>query len=112
MLPPERPGRIYVAFDDHRLVANTGLLLPTTLTQHLGLGELVNRHVDLGDMPGRANAGDKMPTTKTLRRRFFSLPGRSTRKARRLKLHLPRDGPSKTSFSSALARLRALPLPS
>ncbi len=24
MLPPERPDRIHVAFDDHRLVANAG----------------------------------------------------------------------------------------
>ena len=31
MLPPERPDRIYVAFDDHRLVVNAGLLLPITL---------------------------------------------------------------------------------
>ena len=30
MLPPERPDRIHVAFDDHRLVANTRLLLPAT----------------------------------------------------------------------------------
>ena len=28
MLAPERPDRIHVAFDDHRLVANAGLLLP------------------------------------------------------------------------------------
>ena len=48
MLAPERPGRIHVAFDDHRLVANAGLLLPMTLAQHLGLGELVDHHVDLG----------------------------------------------------------------
>ena len=42
MLPPERPDRIQIAFDDHRLVANAGLLLPVTLAQHLGLGELVD----------------------------------------------------------------------
>ena len=30
MLPPERPDCIHVAFDDHRLVANAGLLLPIT----------------------------------------------------------------------------------
>ena len=35
MLPPERPDRIYVAFDDHRLVVNAGLLLPVTLAHHL-----------------------------------------------------------------------------
>ena len=62
MLSPAQPDRIHVAFDDHRLVANAGLLLPVTLGHHLGLGELVDCHVDLGDAPGRANAGDKMLT--------------------------------------------------
>ena len=62
MLPLEHLDRIHVAFDDHRLVANAGLLLPVTLAHHLGLGELVDCHVDLGDAPGRANAGDKMLT--------------------------------------------------
>ena len=62
MLPPERTDRIHVAFDDHRLVANAGLLLPATLAHHLELGKLVDRHVDLGDAPGRANTGEKMLT--------------------------------------------------
>ena len=56
----EQPDRIQIAFDDHRLVANAGLILPVTLAHHLGLGELVDRHVDLGGAPGRANVGDKM----------------------------------------------------
>ena len=43
MLPPEHPDRIDVAFDDHRLVANAGLLLPATLALRLGLGEVVDR---------------------------------------------------------------------
>ena len=30
MLALEHPDRIHVAFDDHRLVANAGLLLPAT----------------------------------------------------------------------------------
>ena len=60
MLPRNDPDRIQIACDDHRLVANAGLLLPVTLAHHLGLGELVDRHVDLGRSPGRANAGDKM----------------------------------------------------
>ena len=47
MLPRERPDRIHVAFDDHRLVANAGLILPVTLAQHLGLGHVVDHHVDL-----------------------------------------------------------------
>ena len=62
MLPRNHPDRIRIAFDDHRLVANAGLLLPATLAQRLGLGELVDNHVDLGDAPGRANTGDKMMT--------------------------------------------------
>ena len=62
MLPPERLERIQIAFDDHRLVADAGLLLPVTLANHLGLGQLVDRHVDLGRSPGRANAGDKLVT--------------------------------------------------
>ena len=62
MLPFESPDRIQIAFDDHRLVNNAGLLLPATLAQHVGLRELVDRHLDLGDAPGRANAGDKMLT--------------------------------------------------
>ena len=62
MLPLEQPDRIQIAFDDHRLVANAGLLLPVTLAQRLGLSQLVDRHVDPGRAPGRANTGDKMLT--------------------------------------------------
>ena len=62
MLPRNHPDRIRIVFDDHRLVANAGLLLPATLARHLGLGELVDHHLDLGDAPGRANTGDKLMT--------------------------------------------------
>ena len=62
MLPRNHPDRIRVSFDDHRLVANAGLLLPATLAQHLGLRELVDHHLDLGVAPGRANTGDKILT--------------------------------------------------
>ena len=41
MLPLDHPDRIQITFDDRRLVANAGLLLPVTLAQHLGLRELV-----------------------------------------------------------------------
>ena len=68
MLPPERSDRIHVAFDAHRLVANPGLLLPVTLAHRLGLGDLVNRHVDLGDAPGRTHAGDKAADPSTVAR--------------------------------------------
>ena len=62
MLPQNKPDRIRILFDDHRLVANAGLLVPATLARHLGLRELVDHHLDLGGAPGRANAGDKMMT--------------------------------------------------
>ena len=45
MPPLEHPDRIQIAFDDHRLVNNAGLLLPATLAQHVGLRELVDRHL-------------------------------------------------------------------
>ena len=62
MLPQNNPDRIRIVFDDHRLVANAGLLLPATLAQHLGLRELVDRRLDPGGAPGRANTGDKLLT--------------------------------------------------
>ena len=62
MLPRHHPDRIQIAFDDHRLVNNAGLILPTTLALHLGLSQLVDRHLDLGRAPGRANTGDKIMT--------------------------------------------------
>ncbi len=62
MLPSNDPDRIQIAFDDPRLVNNAGLILPATLALHLGLPELVDRHLDLGDAPGRANTGDKIVT--------------------------------------------------
>ena len=63
MLPRNHPDRIQITFDDHRLVANAGLILPATLALHLGLPQLVDRkHLDLGGAPGRANTGDKMMT--------------------------------------------------
>ena len=62
MLPLEHPDRIQIAFDDTRLVNNAGLLFPATLALHLGLSQLVQEHLDLGDAPGRANTGDKLLT--------------------------------------------------
>lgn len=54
--------RLAVTFDDERLVADAGLVLPATLAQHLGLRELFDDHVHLGDAPGRANVGHKAMT--------------------------------------------------
>ncbi len=54
--------RLDTAFNDDRLVADAGLLLPATLAHHLGLKALVDQHLDLGARSGRANAGDKLLT--------------------------------------------------
>jgi hypothetical protein len=56
------PDRLGTAFDDDRLVADAGLLLPATLAHRLGFKELVDEHLDLGRSVGRANAGDKLLT--------------------------------------------------
>ena len=62
MLARNNPDRIRIVFDDHRLLANAGLLLPATLARHLGLREVVDHHLDLGGGPGRAKRGDKVLT--------------------------------------------------
>ena len=67
---------------------------------------------NLARWTARIGLGEQLVTTKTLRRRFFSLAGRLTRSARRLTLHLPQGWPWESQFSRALARFRALPLPS
>src|SRR5487761_263127 len=54
--------RLGTSFDDDRLVAAAGLLLPATLAAHLGLRELVDEQLDLGSAPGRAHPGDKLVT--------------------------------------------------
>ena len=59
----------------------------------------------------RIGLGEKLVTTKTIRRRYLSLPGRITRSVRRLWLHLPRNWPWRERFLTALARLRAIPPP-
>ena len=66
---------------------------------------------NLARWTARIGLGERIATTKTLRRRFFSLAGRLTRSARRLTLHLPDRWPWAEKFSRALARLRAIPLP-
>jgi hypothetical protein len=58
----------------------------------------------------RIGLGAGIVTTKTLRRRLFGLPGRLTRSARRLTLHLPARWPWAIGWGAALTRLRAIPL--
>ena len=54
--------RLDVTFDDDHSVADAGLVLTATLAQHLGLRELFDECVDLGEAPGRANVGHKAMT--------------------------------------------------
>jgi hypothetical protein len=58
----------------------------------------------------RIGLGAGIVTTKTLRRRLFGLPGRLTRSARRVTLHLPQRWPWAIGWGTALTRLRAIPL--
>ena len=66
---------------------------------------------NLARWTARIGLGEGIVTTKTLRQRFFALAGRLTRSARRLTLHLPTRWPWAANFSTALARLRVIPLP-
>ncbi len=54
---------------------------------------------NLARWTARLGLGEQIVTTKTLRRRFLSLAGRITRKARQLTLHLPCTGPGKVRLS-------------
>jgi hypothetical protein len=51
-----------VLFDDERVVANAGVLLPAVLAGRLGIEALVDQTVDLGDRAGAANPGRKVMT--------------------------------------------------
>jgi hypothetical protein len=81
-----------------RFNANAAWLLAATLAHNLlrwvaaiGLG-----------------ARGELVVAKTLRRTLLSLPGRITRSARRLILHLPAGWPWAAWFELALARLRCI----
>ena len=66
---------------------------------------------NLARWTARLGLGAGIVTTKTLRRRLFSLAGRLTWSARRVILHLPGRWPWVIGWSTALARLWAIPLP-
>src|SRR5579859_5302099 len=51
-----------VVFDDERVVANAGVMLPAVLAGRLGLEAMVEETVDLGDRVGAANPGRKIMT--------------------------------------------------
>lgn len=54
------PDAMRVLFDDERVVANAGVLLPAMLADRLGIEALVDRTVDLGDRAGAAKPGRKV----------------------------------------------------
>lgn len=76
------------------LILNTIAHNVTRWTARLGLG-----------LPARV-------TTKTIRRKIYTVGGRLTRTARRLHLHLPQAWPWATTLIEALHYIRALPRPS
>ena len=51
-----------VVFDDRRVIADAGLLLPASLARELGIGVLFDRHVKLGERAGHAHVGAKALT--------------------------------------------------
>ena len=55
---------------------------------------------NLARWTARIGLGEQIVTTKTLRRRFFSLAGRLTRSARLLTLHLPKRWPWEEKFAA------------
>jgi len=66
---------------------------------------------NLARWTSRIGLGEQLITTKTLRTRYLGLPGRLTRSARKLHLHLPTRWPWAREFLLALDRLRCVPFP-
>jgi len=54
--------RLALAFDDERAVANAGLVLVSTLTGRLGIEQVMDEMLDLGERPGAARPGRKLLT--------------------------------------------------
>jgi hypothetical protein len=47
------PDRVALAFDDERLVADAGIVLPATLAARIGIEELVDRRSSSESAPAR-----------------------------------------------------------
>ena len=54
--------RLGLAFDDERAVANAGLVLASTLAGRLGIEQVVDETLDLGERAGAARPGRKLLT--------------------------------------------------
>ncbi len=65
---------------------------------------------NLARFTSRIGLGETLITTDTLRRHHIRMPGRLTRSARQLTLHLPTRWPWRELFSAALHSLRAVVL--
>ncbi len=63
---------------------------------------------NLARWTSRIGLGETLIATDTLRRHHLTIPGRITRSARRLTLHLPARWPWAEAFNTALANLRAI----
>jgi Transposase DDE domain group 1 len=57
-----RPDSVDVEFDDERLIANAGLVLVATLSKRLGIEQMVDKMVGLGERAGGAHPGRKVLT--------------------------------------------------
>lgn len=66
---------------------------------------------NLARWTSRLGLGEQRPMTKTIRRRFLSVPGRVTRSARHTTLHLPARWPWARAFLTTLANIRDLAPP-
>jgi hypothetical protein len=73
------------------------------------LGFNVMAH-NLARWTSRLGLGETLIATDTLRRRYLRTPGRLTRSARRLTLHLPQRWPWAERFNTSLANLRSVVL--
>jgi hypothetical protein len=120
----DRDGAILELEADHRRHAEVENAI-RDLKEGVGLGHLpsgkfaanaawltlnVIAH-NLARWTSRIGLGEQLVTTKTLRMRYLTLPGRLTRSARRVRLHLPRRWPWAERFGIALDRLRCMPFP-
>jgi hypothetical protein len=80
--------------------ANAGWLVLATLAHNLLRWTTILGGIHTGPV-----------VTKTIRRRYLTLPGRLTRSARRTTLHLPTRWPWRDAFTEALSRLRHVTIP-
>ncbi len=63
---------------------------------------------NLARWTSRIGLGETLIATDTLRRRYLTMPGRITRSARKLTLHLPSRWPFAERFNASLANLRSV----